>query len=67
MRSLPSALWVLLATLLLVGCTSTKVSNTEEFRGGKIPRPARIIVYDFAVTPEDLPSSPNSRYRSRQR
>jgi hypothetical protein len=47
---------IALAVSLLVGCASTKVSNREEYIGGELPRPARIIVYDFAVTPEDLPA-----------
>lgn len=61
MQALPTAPRVLLAALLLVGCTSTKVSNVEEYQGGKIPRPARIIVYDFVVTPEDLPAWSDAR------
>jgi hypothetical protein len=42
--------------LLLSGCSTTKVSNRDEYEGGKLPRPGRILVYDFAATPEDLPA-----------
>ena len=56
MKAFRSAPHVVLAGLLLVGCTSTKLSNEEEYQGGKIPRPPHILVYDFAVTPDDLPA-----------
>ncbi len=54
MKSLSrSALW-LLAVLVLAGCASTSVSNRETYAGPKLPRPDRIIVYDFAATPADI-------------
>jgi hypothetical protein len=31
------------------------LTNVDDYEGGQLPRPARIIVYDFAVTPADLP------------
>ena len=48
-----------LTTLLLVfflasGCASTQVSDRETYSAGKLPRPAQIIVYDFATTPEGV-------------
>ena len=47
---------VCLATCFLVaGCASTKVSERQEYRGGKIPYPGHIWVYDFAATPADIP------------
>ncbi len=55
MKLTRSAIYVTLLALLMVGCTSTKITNRDEYAGGQIPRPARIIVYDFAVTPADLP------------
>jgi hypothetical protein len=46
----------LLSLALAAGCASTKVSDRQEYQGGKLPRPARIIVYDYAVTPADIPA-----------
>jgi hypothetical protein len=44
----------LFAALLLAGCASTKVTNREEYSGAKLARPDRIIVYDFAATPDEI-------------
>jgi len=46
--------WMLL--VLFAGCASTTVSNRQAYQGGPLPKPARIIVYDFAVSPGDLPT-----------
>jgi Domain of unknown function (DUF4410) len=43
-----------LFVLVLVGCASSNVTQYQPY-GGKIERPDRIIVYDFAATPSDLP------------
>ncbi len=40
----------LLVLFLAFGCASTKVSDRETYSGGQLPRPAQIIVYDFAAT-----------------
>jgi hypothetical protein len=45
----------LIAMIAFSGCASTKVSR-EPVVTGKLPRPANILVYDFAATPEDLPA-----------
>jgi hypothetical protein len=49
---------VLTASLLVLfsalGCASTKVSDREEYSGGKLARPAQIVVYDFAATPDGV-------------
>ena len=45
----------LLVLLVLAGCASTNVSNREIDVRGKIARPDRILVYDFAATPADVP------------
>ena len=58
-RALPDLSMVLVMVLLtagLAGCASTQVSDRQEYEGGKLPRPGRIIVYDFAVTPADIPA-----------
>lgn len=46
----------LLALVVLTGCASTKVTARDPYVGEKIPRPDRIIVYDFAATPADIPA-----------
>jgi hypothetical protein len=46
-----------LFTLLLVaGCASTKITNRDQVVSGPLPRPNTIWVYDFAATPEEVPS-----------
>ena len=44
----------LIAMAMAAGCASTKVDR-EQVVSGKLPRPAHILVYDFAATPADLP------------
>lgn len=36
----------------LVGCTS--IQTVDEYSGGPLPRPDRVLVADFAVSPEDV-------------
>lgn len=45
-----------LALVALVGCASTEVTGGHTYQQGKLPRPDRILVYDFAATSSDLPS-----------
>ncbi len=56
MKSLSGIATCLFALVLIAGCASTKVTSREEYQGGKIARPDRIIVHDFAATPADIPS-----------
>lgn len=53
-----SAAWLLLAAVT-AGCSSAGVESRRSHSGGEqIPRPGRIIVYDFAATPQGVaPSS----------
>lgn len=41
--------------LALAGCSSVRVSDRQPYEGPKLPRPDRIVVYDFAAAPGDLP------------
>jgi len=41
---------------MTIGCATTDVSNRQTDFTGKIPRPDRIWVYDFAATPADIPA-----------
>ena len=45
--------WLLI--VILAGCASSSVTAYQSHQG-KIARPDRIIVYDFAATPSELPS-----------
>ena len=44
-----------LALVVVAGCASTEVTERHEYRGGKLPRPTHIWVYDFAASPADVP------------
>lgn len=48
-----------LAVLLLGGCAQTTVTEKQSYEGSRLPRPARIIVYDFAASAADLPAGYN--------
>ena len=45
---------LLLVLLIASGCASTKVADRETYSAGKLPRPAQILVYDFATTPDGV-------------
>lgn len=60
-RIISLLLLLVLALLALGGCASTQVSNRDEYTGGKLPRPGRIIVHNFAATRGDLPAWYESR------
>ena len=46
----------LMAALVVSGCAPTQVKTASEY-GGKLPRPDRILVYDFATSPDDVDTS----------
>jgi hypothetical protein len=50
-----AAAWVF-ALVVLAGCASTEVTNRERYEGAKLPRPDRIIVYDFTADAADVPA-----------
>jgi hypothetical protein len=39
------------------GCASVETRDRQEYKGGKIPRPHHIWVYDFAATPAEVPAN----------
>lgn len=51
LRTLPLA-----ALLLVTGCAQTVVSSRQEYTGGPLPRPKRIVVYNFAASLADIPA-----------
>jgi hypothetical protein len=57
-RSRPrfAALWkvALSALLLVAGCGTSPVQVQQEYAGKRLPRPDKILVYDFAVSPDDV-------------
>lgn len=40
------------AALFLVGCTS--VTEVSKYAGERLPKPERVLVYDLAVTPDEV-------------
>lgn len=61
MRFLRDSSYLVLVLVTALGCASTKVSDRDEYAGGQLPKPRRIIVDDFVVTPNDLPSWAQAR------
>ncbi len=53
-----------LSLVAFVGCASTEVTGRQTYQQDRLPRPDRILVYDFAATSADLPSwsAPARRY-----
>jgi len=56
-RTFATLVLCLFAMVVAAGCASTKVSDRQEYMGGKIPRPGHIWVYDFAATPAEIPAN----------
>jgi hypothetical protein len=46
----------LIAVMVVSGCGQTQVKTVSEY-GGKLPRPDRILVYDFATSPDNVDTS----------
>ena len=46
----------LVAVIALAACAKTQVTGRQTLDQEKLPRPDHIFVYDFAATPEDVPS-----------
>jgi hypothetical protein len=42
------------ALALLAGCNKPAVQTTEAYFGGRLPRPDRVLVDGFAITPQDV-------------
>jgi hypothetical protein len=51
-RHVAACLFVL---VILLGCASTRVSNRQTLVNERLPRPDRILVYDFIADPADMP------------
>ncbi len=46
---------VVVAMLLVAGCAQTTVTSQQTYEGSRLPRPNRIVVYDFAASAADMP------------
>jgi Domain of unknown function (DUF4410) len=58
MRCILSAMTLLLSISVLGACASSDVTGRQAYsEQEKIARPGRVIVYDFAATPTDIPPS----------
>ena len=55
LKKLPAMAACLTAFVLAAGCASTEVTDRERLVTGKIPRPAKIVVYDFVANAADVP------------
>lgn len=51
-----SSIILALVALAAGGCASTTVDMDQRYEGAKLARPDRILVYDFAATPADIPA-----------
>ena len=47
---------LVLALVVAAGCAKTTVGDRQYYEGGPVPRPNRIIVYDFAGSAADVPA-----------
>ena len=47
---------VVLVLVVAAGCASTTMTQSDPYMGGRLARPDRIIVYDFAASPADIPA-----------
>lgn len=56
MKTLIRTAACLAALVMVSGCASTKIADRDTYQGPKIGRPDRILVYDFAASPADLPA-----------
>ncbi len=68
MKQLSQIIGALVALMIVAGCGSSDVvSRQTNFNAENVPRPNRIIVYDFAATPADIPpqSAMATRYGQR--
>ncbi len=55
LKKLPAMAACLTAFVLAAGCASTEFTDRERLVTGKIPRPAKIVVYDFVANAADVP------------
>ncbi len=55
LNKLPALAACLISLVLAAGCASTEVTSRERLVTEKLPRPAKIVIYDFVANPADVP------------
>jgi hypothetical protein len=55
-KILPTAIAGLFAVVLLGGCASTKITNNAQLVNEQLPKPERILVYDFVSSAAQMPT-----------
>jgi len=61
MKTVKALPLVLLTLVLVSGCASSKMTQSTQPTSKRFPRPAHIVVYDFAATPADISGDPDLR------
>ncbi|MCZ6772893.1 MAG: DUF4410 domain-containing protein [Proteobacteria bacterium] len=56
MKSASRLVSCLFVVILIAGCASSKVTDSQRLVTERIPRPDHILVYDFAATHDDVPA-----------
>ncbi len=54
-KKLPAIAACLLSLTIAAGCSSTEVTSRERLVNEKLPRPVKILIYDFVANPADVP------------
>lgn len=55
LRKLPVIAACLVSLVMAAGCASTEVTSRQRLVTEKLPRPAKILIYDFVANPADVP------------
>jgi hypothetical protein len=53
-RRVVAGLGLVVAAVVCVGCAGARVKNVQEDRSLTLPRPARVVVFDFTTGPADV-------------
>jgi hypothetical protein len=56
MTLIRSSVTCFLAFLVVCACSSTSTTNRQQYQGGELARPGRILVYDFTANASGVPS-----------
>lgn len=56
-RKLAGILASLIASLVILGCASTTITDRQQLVFGKLPEPGNILVHNFAASSDELPPS----------
>src|SRR5512141_396131 len=59
MKTMKPVTLALVAAFAVSGCASTTMTRSTQPTSKRFPRPAHIVVYDFAATPDDIRADPD--------